>query len=88
MHSEKRTDLLAMGFSFGRQYSRRGRAGLRWERVKAALLQYNQLHGNMRVPQPYEIPYGREGDEQGWEEDLQGVALGMYSILYSMLYIV
>ena len=66
-YSTHRAELEAMGLDFHRQSTGHG-----WENVKRALLAYKSLHGDLLVPQHFDIP--KDAD---WPEDLWGMKLGL-----------
>ena len=71
-HPERRAELDALGFVWD-EFERR------WEEVPAALLVYQDVHGDMQVPRPFAVP-----SEAPWPEEAWGVKLGhrVHNILY------
>ena len=63
-HPERRAELDAMGFVWD-EFERR------WEEVRAALLAYKQLHGDLKVPNAFAVP-----SEAPWPEAAWGMKLG------------
>ena len=63
-HPERRAELDAMGFVW--DYLER-----RWEEVRAALLAYQEVHGDLEVPQPFVVP-----SEAPWPKQARGCRLG------------
>ena len=63
-HPERRAELDAMGFVWG-EFERR------WEEVRAALLAYQEVHGDLEVPQSFVVP-----SEAPWAEEAWGMKLG------------
>jgi hypothetical protein len=64
-HPERRAELDALGFVWD-DLERR------WEEVHAALLAYQQVHGDLEVPQAFVVP-----SEAPWPEDAWGMMLGL-----------
>ena len=71
-HPERRAELDALGFVWD-EFERR------WEEVHAALLVYQDVHGDVQVPGPFVVP-----SEAPWPEEAWGVKLGhrVHNILY------
>jgi hypothetical protein len=63
-HPERRAELDALGFVWD-DLERR------WEEVRAALLAYQELHGDLEVPQAFVVP-----SEVPWPEEAWGMKLG------------
>jgi hypothetical protein len=71
-HADKKKELEAAGFDFIKQERGKGKA-LGWEVVKAALLAYKGLEGDLLVPKTFVVP---SGDPETWPESTRGVKLG------------
>jgi hypothetical protein len=69
-HADKKKELEAAGFDFAKQVDPRA---VGWEVVKAALLAYKELEGDLLVPQKFVVPHG---DPETWPESTWGVKLG------------
>ena len=71
-HPERRAELDALGFVWD-EHERR------WEEVRAALLAYQELHGDLEVTRAFVVP-----SEAPWPEEAWGVKLGhrVHNILY------
>jgi hypothetical protein len=63
-HPERRAELDALGFVWD-EFERR------WEEVHAALLAYQEVHGDLEVPQLFVVP-----SEVPWPDEAWGVPLG------------
>ena len=63
-HPERRAELDAMGFVWD-DYERR------WEEVRAALLAYQEVHGDLEVTRAFVVP-----SEAPWAEEAWGMQLG------------
>jgi len=63
-HPERRAELDAMGFVWAESERR-------WEEVHAALLAYQELHGDLEVPKNFAVP-----SEAPWPEAVWGMKLG------------
>jgi hypothetical protein len=63
-HPERRAELDALGFVWD-DWERR------WEEVRAALLAYREVHGDLEVPQLFVVP-----SEAPWPEEAWGMKLG------------
>jgi hypothetical protein len=63
-HPERRAELDALGFVWDDRERR-------WEEVHAALLAYQEVHGDLEVPQAFVVP-----SEAPWPEEAWGVPLG------------
>ena len=63
-HPERRAELDALGFVWD-DLERR------WEEVHAALLAYQELHGDLQVPDAFVVP-----SEAPWPEEAWGMKLG------------
>ena len=66
IYNQQREELEGMGFDY-RVTQPRG-----YDAVKAALLRYKEIHGDMRVPQLYQVPT----DDAAWPEGMWGMNLG------------
>jgi hypothetical protein len=67
-YANKRADLESIGFDFNPQQTRYG-----YEVIKAALLKYKDINGNMLVPQTFVVP----ADDIKWPEgEMWGMNLG------------
>ena len=64
--AEHRAELEELGFDFGSQENSPG-----WEVIKATLLVYHDIHGDLLVKQSFKVP-----DEEPWPEDMRGKGLG------------
>jgi hypothetical protein len=65
-HPERRAELDALGFVWD-DLERR------WEEVYAALLAYQEVHGDLKVPQAFVVP----SEEAPWPEEAWGMNLGV-----------
>jgi hypothetical protein len=63
-HPERRAELDALGFVWD-EFERR------WEEVHAALLAYQEVHGDLEVPRAFVVP-----SEAPWREEAWGMKLG------------
>ena len=63
-HPERRAELDALGFVWD-EFERR------WEEVRAALLAYQEVHGDLEVPYAFVVP-----SEAPWPEEAWGMKLG------------
>jgi hypothetical protein len=63
-HPERRAELDALGFVWN-DYQQR------WEEVRAALLAYKEVHGDLEVPQAFVVP-----SDAPWPEEVWGMKLG------------
>ncbi len=72
-HADKKEELKKVGFDFAPQV-RGGGGGTGWEVVKAALLAYKELEGDLLVPQKFVVPHG---DPETWPKSTWGVKLGI-----------
>ena len=63
-HPERRAELDAMGFVWD-DLERR------WEEVRAALLVYKEMHGDLQVPRLFVVP-----SQAPWPEEAWGMKLG------------
>jgi hypothetical protein len=63
-HPERRAELDAMGFVWAESERR-------WEEVRAALLAYQKVHGDLQVPKNFAVP-----SEAPWPEVVCGMKLG------------
>jgi hypothetical protein len=63
-HPERRAELDALGFVWD-DHERR------WEEVRAALLAYQEVHGDLQVPTAFVVP-----SEAPWSEEAWGMKLG------------
>jgi hypothetical protein len=66
--SEYKEELIALGFDFSRQ-----RMNIGWVATKLALETYMSIHGNLQVPQKYEVPH----NSLDWPEATWGIVLGV-----------
>jgi len=64
-HPERRAELDALGFVWD-EFERR------WEEVRAALQAYQEVHGDLEVPQVFVVP-----SEAPWPEEAWGTTLGI-----------
>ncbi len=71
-HKDKKKELEAAGFDFAKQAAVAGNA-TGWEVVKAALLAYKGLVGDLLVPPTFVVPHD---DPETWPESTWGVKLG------------
>mmetsp|Transcript_9991 Transcript_9991/g.13011 ORF Transcript_9991/g.13011 Transcript_9991/m.13011 type:complete len:825 (-) Transcript_9991:428-2902(-) len=65
---DRRKELLDLGLSLTKPNTNQA---TRWNRVLRALTMYQELYGNLQVPQQYVIPH-----EAPWDEDVWGMRLG------------
>ena len=63
-HPERRAELDALGFVWD-EFERR------WEEVRAALLVYQEVHGDLEVPYAFVVP-----SEAPWPQEAWGIKLG------------
>jgi hypothetical protein len=59
-HPERRAELDALGFVWD-EFERR------WEEVRAALLAYQELHGDLEVPKAFVVPSEAPWPEEAWD---------------------
>ena len=69
-HADKKKELEAAGFDFAKQAVG---VAIGWEVVKAALLAYKELEGDLLVPPTFVVPHD---DPEIWPESTWGVKLG------------
>jgi hypothetical protein len=62
-HPERRAELDALGFVWD-DLERR------WEEVRAALLAYQEVYGDLQVPYAFVVPSGAPWPEEAWEMQL------------------
>jgi hypothetical protein len=59
-HPERRAELDALGFVWDDMERR-------WEEVRAALLAYQEVHGDLEVPHAFVVPSEAPWPEEAWE---------------------
>lgn len=66
VYKKQREDLINMGFEFT------SCKNYKYELIKSALLRYEELHNNLRIPRQYVIPH----DRPEWPTEMWGMQLG------------
>jgi hypothetical protein len=70
LHKDKVEELRALGFSFDSAHIVYG-----WDRIKTALLHFQRLEGNLKVPKRFVVPKGAE-NVHNWPVETEGMTLG------------